>query len=431
MRLRQLAAPLAALWLAACGVENFDRSSAGDDNTAYTLMFPYYAEFCALSQIKKKVGFGADIRGEIGGHAVFYLNGACRDGDDLYPVLRVCADTPAERMDGIGISMNAHFSNAKWAAVPGRRFFFQGNLDVGDRLTRDAYQRTQTEAKRQRLYDAIDFHSEVFNDMPAGMSQRDYKYEVSIATDYAIEFGRGRYCNRIPVTRAQMVRMVDYLNQQNAPYHDRSRIFHWSVFQDNCIHLAHNALAAAGVWDEWPIDRYLAIAIFDFPVPKNEFVNVVRRTNNLSLLDPLTAYQDDAARRSLVEFGRLPVGPGSIAHAYPPVRQNDVYDTDLKLIFYDEPNFGSYQKWLDTIFTAPVYFDLEHNLAGFADAYDRVLATRRPASKWIGQARFNAPADRQSFPDFDQRFYAAVEQALTSTRANLSRLRSTHTSAPR
>lgn len=422
MRLRRLAAPLAALWLAACSVENFDIPGARGNDAAYSTLFPYYAEFCALSQIKKKVGFGADIRGEIGGHAVFYLNGACRDGDDGYPVLRLCADAPADRMDGVGLSMNAHFSNAKWAAIPGRSFFFEGNLDAGDRLTRAAYRRTQVEAKRLGLYDAIDFHSEVFDDTPAGTSRRDYKYEVSIATDYAIDFGRGRYCDRIPVTRTQMARMIDYLNQQNAPYRDRSKIFHWSVFQDNCIHLAHNALAAAGVWDEWPINRYLAIAIFDFPVPKNEFVNVVRRTNELSLLGPVTAYKDDAARRSLMDFGVLPVGPGSIAHAYPPMRRNDIYDTDLKLIFYDEPNFGSYQKWLDVIFTAPRYFDLEHNLAYFADVYDRVVATRRPVSEWIAEAGLGAPAERRSFSDFYDRFYEAIEQARARTRVGLSRL---------
>ena len=395
------------------------------------MLFPYYAEFCALSQIKKKPGFGADVRGEIGGHAVFYLNGACLDRDQAYPVLRVCADAPADRMDGVGLSMNAHFSNAKWAAVPGRQFFFQGDLDAGDRLTREAYRRTQIEARRRHIYDAIDFHASVFDDMPGGMAQSDYKYEVSIATDYAIDYGRGRYCNRIPVTRAQMTRMVDYLNQQNAPYRNHEKIFHWSVFQDNCIHLAHNALAAAGVWNEWPIDRYLVIAIFDFPVPKNEFVNMVRRTNDLSLLDPLAAYRDDAARRSLADFDRLPVVPGSIAGSYPPVLRNDVYDTDLKLIFYDEPNFGSYQKWLDTIFSSPRYFDLEHNLTSFADAADRVLATRRPASEWIAEAGLDAPAEQPLFLDFYRRFYGAVEQAGTDARAGLGRLRSAGASAAR
>ena len=56
----------AVVWLAGCSPEHFDRPGADGDEALYTSMYPYYAEFCALSQIKKKVGFGADIRGEIG-----------------------------------------------------------------------------------------------------------------------------------------------------------------------------------------------------------------------------------------------------------------------------------------------------------------------------------------------------------------------------
>src|SRR5580692_2673482 len=133
----------AVVWLAGCSPEHFDRPGADGDEALYTSMYPYYAEFCALSQIKKKVGFGADIRGEIGGHSVFYLNGACRDPGTDYPVLRLCnptsgvsradalgsaahaddaqvggAQAGVAQTDGVGLSMNAHFSNAKWVAIP-------------------------------------------------------------------------------------------------------------------------------------------------------------------------------------------------------------------------------------------------------------------------------------------------------------------------
>src|ERR1700712_347605 len=78
---------IAALWLSGCAVAQFDRPGAGGDETAYAGQHPYYAEFCALSQIKKKPGFGADIRGDIGGHSVFYLNGACLVPEAHYPLL--------------------------------------------------------------------------------------------------------------------------------------------------------------------------------------------------------------------------------------------------------------------------------------------------------------------------------------------------------
>ena len=89
MRRRPLASLAAAVWLTACATARFDVPGAADE-AAYAAAHAYYAEFCALSQIKKKLGFGADIRGEIGGHAVFYLQGACLVAGAHYPVLQVC-----------------------------------------------------------------------------------------------------------------------------------------------------------------------------------------------------------------------------------------------------------------------------------------------------------------------------------------------------
>jgi hypothetical protein len=421
-----------AIWLTGCSAEHFDRPGARGDEALYTSIYPYYAEFCALSQIKKKIGFGADIRGEIGGHSVFYLNGACRDPGTDYPVLRVCdptAGAPGDdahdagaRVDGVGLSMNAHFSNAKWVATPGRAFFFDGGLPRNHGLTREDYVRAKAKAQQLGLYRAVTFHSWVFDDKPADMSQEDYKYEVSIATDYAISFGRGRECARVPVNRAQMAKMVAFLNAQNAPYRDGQEKFEWSVFQDNCIHLAHNALAAAGLWGEWPINMPLLFAIFDFPVPKNEFVNIMRRTNDPPGFDLSDIYHDETAARSLAQFGRLPWLPGAVAESRPPQQPNEVYDTDLKLIFYDDPITGRYQRRFDAIFGNPRYFDLEQNLAYFADRYRQLSADRQPLDTWLAQDEFRAPAARQRFTDFYHQFYAYVDKERVAVAANLTRL---------
>jgi len=339
---RRLGPLLAALWTAGCAVISFDLPGAAGDEAAYVARHPYYAEFCALSQIKKKRGYGADIRGEIGGHAVFYLNGACRVAGLGYPVLEVCDGAPGQPPDGVGLSMNAHFMNAKWVATPGREFFFHGGLAPDAPLTRDGYVRVQRQAKRLGIYEGIAFHPEAFDVMPPGwrgletepgLQEEDAKYEVSVATDYAISLGRGRYCARVPASRAQVAAMVAFLNEQNAPYRSGAQVFEWSVFTDNCIHLAHNALAAAGLWAPWRINRPFLVSVFDFPVPRNEFVNLMRRTNDLGLVDLASAYRDPDARRSLMTYGRLPAQPGALAEAQGPQRPNEVYETELKLIF--------------------------------------------------------------------------------------------------
>jgi hypothetical protein len=258
--------------------------------------------------------------------------------------------------------------------------------------------------------------------MPPGMAPEDYKYEVSIATDYAISLGRGRYCARVPVTRAQMAAMLEFLNAQNAPYRSGREEFRWSLFQDNCVHLAHNALAAAGVWDEWPTNRAMLFALFDFPVPKNEFVNIVRRTNDPDLLDPVAIYRDPAARQSVLRFGQLPVRPGAIVQSWPPRQPNEVYETELKLVFYDEPHFGPYRGWLNAILADPRYFDLERNLRYFAARYRQLQASQQPLAWWLAQDEFRGASSAAFITAFHARFYIALDREIEAIDAHLARL---------
>jgi hypothetical protein len=409
-----------ALLLGGCSVARFDQPGVHDDPAAYATVFPTYAEFCAVSQIKKKPGFGADIRGQVGGHAVFYLNGACRDDEAGYPVLRLC-DPTRDHEDGVGLSMNAHFSNAKFVAVPGRDFFFQGDMPAGAPVDRAAYARIQRRAKQLRLYDGITFHPEVFTDMPAGWNRADYKYEVSVATDYAIAFGRGRHCARIPVDRTQLRRMVDFLNAENAPYRSGAAVFRWSVFRDNCIHLAHNALAAAGLWPEWRSHESLLWAMLDFPVPRNEFVNIMRRTQDVTLLDPGLLYRDATARRDPDALDALPPLPGALAVSQPPLGPNSVYDTDVDLIFYDEPVFGHYQEWSDAIFADPRRTDLRTNLEWYAGLYRDALQNRRSLP--------DSQTDDPRYAGFKRRFYEVLEQRQTRIDAGLRGLGATQVGA--
>ena len=385
----------AALLSACSDPVAFDRPGATMDDAAYTALFPTYAEFCAVSQIDKRPGFGADIRGENGGHATFFLQGACRVEAAHYPLLAPCD------AGGVGLSMNAHFKNAKFVATPGRAMFYDGGLAIGQPMDRAAYAEVQARAKRIGIYDGVVFWPEAFGPGTEGMAPEDAKYEMSIGTDYGVGLARGRHCARVPVGRAQMDRMIAWLNLQNAPYRSGARQFRWSVFTDNCIHLAHNALAAAGLWPEWPIDRPVIIAMFDFPVPRNEFVNIMRATNApLPSLDTL-ARADDASD-ALRKAGELPIRAGALAVSVPPRRPNTVYGTDLHLIFYDEPHIGGYQRWSNEIFADPAELDLDANL----DAWERRF---HAAQADLQQVARSALAERY-------RDYLATQQTATARR---------------
>ncbi len=258
LRLWSLAVTMAAAtMLGGCVHAYFVAPLTHLDEHVYAALFPYFAECCAESEFDKKKGFGVDIEGGgPGGHSVFYLNGACRVPDAGYPVLEVCAESPDGMAGrGVGLSVNNHYRNANWTATEGRDFFFRGALAPGEGVTRAGYLRTQEQAKAMGIMDGIVFHGEALEDKPADMSERDFMYEVSIATDYAVDFARDRYCARVPLDRDKMDIIVHYLNALNEPYRSGRKEFHWHVLSNNCAYLAHNALAAIGLWPEWKTDR--------------------------------------------------------------------------------------------------------------------------------------------------------------------------------
>src|SRR5581483_12210213 len=100
----------------------------------YASFYPYFAEYCALSEFDKKPGFGIDLHGAgPGGHSVFYLNGACRVPNAGYPALQVCDESPGAMAGrGVGLSVNDHFRNTKWTATDGRGFFYYGAVAPGN-----------------------------------------------------------------------------------------------------------------------------------------------------------------------------------------------------------------------------------------------------------------------------------------------------------
>jgi hypothetical protein len=112
----------------------------------------------------------------------------------------------------------------------------------------------------------------------------------------------------------------------------------------------------------------------------------MRRTNDLPLADPRALYEDRMARLSLLRDGRVATMPGALAEAERAIRPNDIYDTDLRLIFYDEPIFGHYQEWFDRIFAERRYTDLRANLAYFSALYATVLATPETAASSLQHA---------------------------------------------
>ena len=264
------------------------------------------------------------------------------------------------------------------------------------------------------LLDGVEFHSHLFRNKPSGMSNIDYMYAISIASDYALQFGRDTLRVRVPLDRARMAAVVDFLNALNAPYRDGSRVFEWRVINNNCSHVAHNALAQVGIWNPWPTGQFFVSAAFNFPVPKNEFVDLVRRTNDLPVADAAAMFKDDAARRMLLDHNALPSAAGALVTANPAVPDNDLYDIDgLRSIFYDKP-WGPYRSRLTRILSEPRYSDLQANLSYFQSVYATAAKRRR--------AGVQAAAGSHQQAEFYQCYDRYILREATAVSSHLARL---------
>lgn len=390
------------------GCQTHLRHNLGSPADAYAARYPIYAELCAASQFRKRPEIDPPIKGGgFGGHAVLYLNGVCvaPDGRDHYPRLAIC-----NAKDGVGLSINAHYKNANWVATPGHDFFFHGLLHPDERLTRPIYDATIARAQALGILDGIEFHDDVFAEIPKGTSVRDYKYQVSLGTDFALNYARDRYCARVPLSADQMEKVIRYLNDTNEPYRTGARTYQWNVLRDNCSHLIRNALAAANVWQGWGTNRGLLISAFDFPVPKNELVNLMRHTNDGPFDDLEKVYDDEESRRAIMEQDRLATAPGGLADFERMAIDNEVYDPNVRLVFYGDPIFGSYERRFSAIKATPRYYDLKANDDYFRPRYRAILASKKPLSLYLAHMAQKSEAERSAFSAFYNRYYDYIDR---------------------
>ena len=373
----------------ACVDNRFIVKETQPSEALYTSLFPYYVEYCAVSEIKKKPNHGVEVvGGGPGGHALLFLSGACRVPGAGYPTVALCPPEALQPGLGVGVSVNAHFRNANWVATEGRDFFFRGLAQQGEALTDELYWRTQARAREMGILDGVVFHDAVMASKPAGMDDQKFMYEMSVATDYGVALGRDRFCVRVPVERVELGAVVDALNAANEPYRKGEKIFEWDVVRNNCAHVLHNALVPLRLWRHWPTDRFVVISAFDFPVPKNELVNLVRLTNDKRLARPSAHYGEPPPGK--VRGRRLGAAPGALLESERALRPNDLYDTDLRSIFYEFPPFRLREFFL-SFFATDRYTDLGANLRWFAYRNRALLASEReeaPSSSQDDRALF-------------------------------------------
>jgi hypothetical protein len=341
-------------------------------DAAYETLFPYYVELCAGSQFRAKL----TGEGGLAGHAVMYLKGACREQDAPFPQLRRCRVAATSLDDpehGVGISVGRWFKNVNWVAIPGYHLFFDGNLKLGEPLTRTQFEAVEQQAMDRGLYRGVTFHR--YPGAQSDTDLREFLKKDGIGTDFALQFARTVFCARLPVTAPMMDQEIAFLNDKNREYAEGKADYNWSVWADNCVHTVRNALAAANIWSPLSVRAIKIRQIFNLAIPANEFVNLAELMTQDDGIGDYRAILDDGPRRDAFhEFDWLPTEPGALLKALPVHAPNELYDTTFRLFTLQSPFLlGKTQRAIDLL-SDPRFVNLDANLQYFAKKYDEVLA---------------------------------------------------------
>ena len=353
-------------------------------DTAYEALFPYYVELCAGSQFRGKlIGEGG-----LAGHAVMYLKGACKEADAPFPQLRRCRAVAANLEDpehGAEISVNRWFKNVNWVAIPGYHLFFDGNLNLGERLTYAKFEAVEKDAITAQIYRGVAFHR--YPDAVSDTDLREFLKRDGIGTDFALQFARSVFCARLPITEGMLNQIIAFLNDKNHEYAEGEADYNWSVWADNCTHTLRNALAAANIWSPLSVRTIKIRQIFNLAIPANEFVNLAELMTDGDLDDYREILRDGPRRDAFHEFHWLPTEPGALLKTLPVHEPNDLYDTTFRLFTLQSPFLlGKTQRAIDLL-SDPRFVDLDFNLRHFENRYAAILASHEAQRDMMASVR--------------------------------------------
>jgi hypothetical protein len=377
----------------------------------YEEFFPYYVELCAVSQYRPKQG----NVGGAPGHGVMYLKGACRDESAAYPRLVRCPRVSTSRADpvhGVGISVNRWFKSVNWVATPGKELFYDGDLDPYETLTRAHWQATARRALALGIYRGVELH----DDPTEGeRSLEDFVANHSMGTDFALRFGRSVFCTRLPVTEPMLSEVIRYLNDLNEEYATGEADYNWSGYSDNCVHTLHNALAAASVWKPKSINEIKLRQFFHMAIPANTLIDLGDRGLLFPLEDFGEVYEDEAQRESLERYDWLPTRHGALMKTLPVHQENELYDTQVRLMVLQAPFRSAATKRANLMLGDARASELEHNLRLFQARYASILAERE------GEGGFSLHTDR--YKRLRSQYWAYIETQLAAVNEMLAQMR--------
>ena len=319
-----------------------------------------------------------------------------------------------------------------WVAIPGRDQFFRGGLAPELTLDHASYEAAVERATQAGWFAGVKIKEKLMRQRPATMTTTEFIVRNSIGTDFALNFARTAYCARLPLSPEATGKVIGYLNGVNETAQDGG--YTWNAYTDNCSHVTHNALAAAGIWDAKQtrapgvinvMKDILSVAkavalrrMSDFSFPANNFVRAFEAGNERPIDRAADGFKDHDVVRTLNE-GWSSTGPGALIVSYPmhDASRNEVFAPGRDPFLFSLPRVWDKEdkfKML-TRSASPSLTDLGANLSHFRDRFAHILADRQGVDHEL--ALFHDEEDGQTFPMFYERFYEFIAGQLQRTNA--------------
>ena len=270
------------------------------------------------------------------------------------------------------------------------------------------------------------------------MRAEEFIVQHSIGTDFALNFARTAYCAQLPMSRDAIGNIVAYLNSANDTAQKTGYV--WNMYTNNCSHIVHNALAAAGVWDPkvargpgainvardaMSVVTALALGrMSDFSFPANNFVRLYEAGNERPIDDARAAFRNRDVRRTM-EDGWMSTGPGALIATYPihEPNRNQMFAPGRDPFLFSVPMFWDKADKFKTLTRhAPsIVTDLGANLAYYRERYAKTLADQRTVDDEVGSVQ--GDEDVRDFRTFYGQFYEHIAEDLKRTEARLTEYR--------
>jgi hypothetical protein len=380
----------------------------------YEDFYPRYAELCAVSQFRPKSG----TLGGSPGHGVLYLKDACLDPDSEYPRLVRCTKPSTSEFDlhhGTGISVNRWVKNANWVGVPGKLLFYNGYVAPWEKLTQERADAAASYALSLGIFDGLKI-GEYPTDRPEERSLEDFVRTQSLGTDFGLRFGRTLFCARVPLEEGQLDAMMAFLNEQNRLYAEGEADYNWSGYSDNCVHLVHNAFAAALIWKKKSVHAIKIRQIFNMAIPANEFIDLATRTILYPIEDFGKLQRDGVQMESLEKFDSIATHHGAVVLTAPVHQDNDLYDPKIRMMIVQGPFRGRATRKASLLLGDSRATELISNMRSFKARYEHILADKKTEEDEFFP---NLPG----YNDDRRRYYAYIERELVEVEKHLEVLR--------